>query len=53
VLFIYREEVYKQDEENAGKADLIISKQRNGPIGTVKMAFLKQYTKFENLLEGY
>jgi replicative DNA helicase len=53
VLFIFREEVYKQDEENAGKADLIISKQRNGPIGTVKLAFLKQYTKFENLLEGY
>ena len=53
VLFIYREEVYKQDEENAGKADLIISKQRNGPIGTVILAFLKQYTKFENLLEGY
>jgi replicative DNA helicase len=53
VLFIYREEVYKADEENAGKADLIISKQRNGPIGTVKLAFLKQYTKFENLLEGY
>jgi replicative DNA helicase len=53
VLFIYREEVYKQDEENQGKADLIISKQRNGPIGTVKLAFLKQYTKFENLMEGY
>ena len=35
------------------QADLIISKQRNGPIGTVKMAFLRQYTKFENLLEGY
>jgi replicative DNA helicase len=53
VLFIYREEVYKSDEENAGKADLIISKQRNGPIGNVKLAFLKQYTKFENLMEGY
>jgi replicative DNA helicase len=53
VLFIYREEVYKPDEENAGKADLIISKQRNGPIGTVRLAFLKQYTKFENLLDGY
>jgi len=53
VLFIYREEVYKKDEETEGKADLIISKQRNGPIGTVKLAFLKQYTKFENLLEGY
>jgi replicative DNA helicase len=53
VLFIYREEVYKRDEENEGKADLIISKQRNGPIGVVKLAFLKQYTKFETLLEGY
>jgi replicative DNA helicase len=53
VLFIYREEVYRKDEETEGKADLIISKQRNGPIGTVKLAFLKQYTKFENLLEGY
>ena len=53
VLFIYREEVYKRDEDNEGKADLIISKQRNGPIGTVKLAFLKQYTKFENLLEAY
>jgi replicative DNA helicase len=53
VLFIYREEVYKRDEDNEGKADLIISKQRNGPIGLVKLAFLKQYTKFENLLEAY
>jgi replicative DNA helicase len=53
VVFIYREEVYRKDEETEGKADLIISKQRNGPIGTVKLAFLKQYTKFENLLEGY
>jgi replicative DNA helicase len=52
-MFIYREEVYKPDEENAGKADLIIAKQRNGPIGNVKIAFLKQFTKFENLLEGY
>jgi replicative DNA helicase len=53
VLFIYREEVYKRDEDNEGKADLIISKQRNGPIGNVKLAFLKQYTKFETLLEAY
>lgn len=54
VLFIYREEVYKHDDEDLkGKAELIISKQRNGPIGTVKLAFLKQYTKFENLMEGY
>jgi len=53
VAFIFREEVYKQDEENAGRAELIIAKQRNGPIGIVKVAFLKQFTKFDNLLEGY
>ena len=52
VMFIYREEVYKADEENLGKAELIISKQRNGPTGIVKLAFLRQYTKFENLFEG-
>ena len=52
VMFIYREEVYKPDDENMGKAELIIAKQRNGPIGIVKMAFLKHYTKFENLFEG-
>ena len=53
VAFIYREEVYKPDEENSGRAELIIAKQRNGPIGIVRIAFLKQFTKFENLLEGY
>jgi replicative DNA helicase len=47
VLFIYREEVYKPTEDNRGKADLIIAKQRNGPIGLVPLAFIKQYTKFE------
>jgi replicative DNA helicase len=53
VAFIFREEVYKPDEENAGRAELIIAKQRNGPTGIVKIAFLKQFTKFDNLLEGY
>jgi replicative DNA helicase len=53
VAFIFREEVYRPDEENAGRAELIIAKQRNGPTGVVKVAFLKQYTKFDNLLEGY
>jgi len=52
VMFIYREEVYKPDDENMGKAELIISKQRNGPTGVVKLAFLRQFTKFENLFEG-
>jgi len=42
VMFIFREEVYKQDDpELQGKAEIIIAKQRNGPIGKVRMAFLK------------
>jgi len=53
VAFIFREEVYKPDDDNAGRAELIIAKQRNGPTGIVKIAFLKQFTKFDNLLEGY
>jgi replicative DNA helicase len=47
VLFIFREEAYKATEDNRGKADLIIAKQRNGPTGLVPLAFIKQYTKFE------
>jgi len=53
--FIYRPEVYEKDDEVdpeiEGKAEIIIGKQRNGPIGTVELAFLKQYTKFENLAQ--
>src|SRR3990172_9089281 len=49
ILFIYREEVYKQTEENKGVAEIIIGKQRNGPVGVVKMAFIDKYTRFENL----
>ena len=49
VAFIFREEVYKPTEENRGIAELIISKQRNGPIGGLKLAFLREYTSFENL----
>ena len=48
VAFIYREDYYKPDDENAGIAEIIIAKQRNGPIGTVKLAFLKEFTRFEN-----
>jgi len=48
VAFIYREDYYKPTEENAGIAELLISKQRNGPTGTVKLAFLKEFTRFEN-----
>jgi len=48
VAFIYREEYYKPAEENAGVAEILISKQRNGPTGTIKLAFLKEFTRFEN-----
>ena len=48
VAFIYREEYYKPSEENAGLSEILISKQRNGPTGTVKLAFLKEFTRFEN-----
>jgi replicative DNA helicase len=52
VAFIYREEVYKRDREDIkGQADLIIAKQRNGPIGNVPLRFLGQYTRFENRAE--
>ena len=52
VMFIYREEVYKRDREDLkGLADLIIAKQRNGPIGTVPLRFLGQFTRFENRAE--
>ena len=49
VLFIYREDQYNASEENAGIAEIIIGKQRNGPTGTIKLAFLKEHTRFENL----
>ena len=51
IVFIYRDEVYNQDSPNKGLAEIIISKQRNGPIGMVKLAFLGQYTRFENYIE--
>jgi replicative DNA helicase len=53
VMFIYRPEVYdKEDEELEGQAELIIGKQRNGPIGTVPLYFVKEYTRFENPARG-
>jgi len=53
VMFIFREEVYKQDDPDLqGKAEIIIAKQRNGPIGKLKMAFLKSCTRFETMVEG-
>ncbi|PYT06727.1 MAG: replicative DNA helicase [Acidobacteria bacterium] len=49
VCFIYREEIYNPTDENQGTAELIIGKQRNGPTGTVQLAFLKEFTRFENM----
>ncbi|WP_415901094.1 replicative DNA helicase [Neptuniibacter sp. QD48_11] len=49
IMFIYRDEVYNEDSEHKGVAEIIIGKQRNGPIGTSRLAFIGKYTKFENL----
>jgi len=52
ILFIYRDEVYNPDSEDKGTAEIIIGKQRNGPIGRVRLTFLGQYTRFENFASG-
>ena len=48
IIFIYRDEVYNEDSPDKGIAEIIIGKQRNGPIGTVKLTFLGRHTRFEN-----
>ena len=48
VMFIYRDEYYNKDSEKKGLAEIIIAKQRNGPVGTIELAWLPQYTKFGN-----
>ena len=54
ILFIYRDEVYNSDSPDKGKAEIIIGKQRNGPIGKVELAFRGEYTRFDNLASsGY
>jgi replicative DNA helicase len=53
IIAIYRDEVYHEDTPDKGVAEAIILKQRNGPIGTRKLKFFGQYTKFEDLAQGY
>ena len=52
IMFIYRDEVYHEESEEKGIAEIIIGKQRNGPIGIGRLAFIGQYTRFENLARG-
>ena len=52
ILFIYRDQVYNPDSPDKGTAEIIIGKQRNGPIGTVRLTFPGEYTKFDNFTGG-
>jgi replicative DNA helicase len=52
IVFIYRDEVYNEDSEDKGTAEIIVAKQRNGPIGMVRLTFLGQYTRFESFTTG-
>ena len=52
IMFIYRDEYYNKDSKEPGVAEIIIAKQRNGPVGTLKLTFLKPLTRFDNLAPG-
>lgn len=52
IMLIYRDEMYNPESPDVGKAEIIIGKQRNGPTGVVQLAFLKQFTRFDNLARG-
>jgi replicative DNA helicase len=52
IVFIYRDEVYNEDSPDKGTAEIIIGKQRNGPIGMSRLTFLGQYTRFENFIQS-
>jgi replicative DNA helicase len=53
ILFIYRDEVYNPDSQDQGTAEIIVSKQRNGPTGTVRLTFLGEYTRFESFVREF
>ena len=48
VMFLYRDDYYNEESEDKGLTEVIIGKQRNGPVGTIKLRFFHEYTKFEN-----
>lgn len=52
IIFIYRDEVYREDSKDAGFAEINLAKQRNGPTGKLKLAFLKEYLRFENFADA-
>ena len=52
VMFIYRDEVYNRDSPDKGTAEIIVGKQRNGPIGDCRMAFVTNYTRFSDLADS-
>ena len=52
VMFIYRDEVYNPESTERGVAEIIVAKQRNGPIGTKRLVFLGPYTRFDNAARG-
>jgi replicative DNA helicase len=51
IMFIYRDDYYNKDSKEPGVSEIVIGKQRNGPVGTVKLTFLKPLTRFDNLTE--
>lgn len=53
IMMIYREEVYDPNSTRKGIADIIITKQRNGPVGEIQLTFLGKYTRFENYVPSY
>ncbi len=52
IIFVYRDEIYNKNSQDTGIAEIIIAKQRNGPIGTLKLAFLGHYSRFENFTKN-
>jgi len=53
IMFIYRDDYYNKESKEPGVAEIVIGKQRNGPVGTVKLTFLRPLTRFDNLAAGY